>query len=71
MEPFFITPGTKPGEFGKVMFAMEAEIQGEIVFLLAQFFVGKLSNGSAVLADHEAMAAFYCIQATLDKLAAG
>ena len=50
---------------------MEAEIQGEIVFLLAQFFVGKLSNGSAVLADHEAMAAFYSIQATLHKAAAG
>ena len=68
---FFITPGTKSRKFGKVMFAMEAAIQGEIVFLLAQFFVGKFPNGSAVLADHEAMAAFYSIQATLDKAAAG
>jgi len=68
---FFITLGAESGEFGKVMFAVEAAIQGEIVFLLAQFFVGKLSNGSAVLADHEAMAAFYSIQATLHKAAAG
>ena len=53
------------------MFGMKAAIQGEVVFLLTQFFVGKFSNGSALLADHEAMTAFYCIQAALDKLAAG
>jgi hypothetical protein len=54
-----------------MMFGMKAKIPGQVVFLLAQFFVGKFSNGSAVLADHEAMAAFYSVQATLHKSTAG
>jgi hypothetical protein len=68
---FLVTPGTESGEFGKMMFGMKAKTTGEVVFLLAQFFIGEFSNGSALLADHEAMAAFYGIQATLYKSAAG
>jgi len=55
---FAITLGAESGEFRKMMFGMKAKILGEVVFLLTQFFVGKFSNVSALLADHEAMAAF-------------
>jgi len=55
---FSITPGTQSGEFGKMMFGMEAKILGEVVFLLTQFFIRKFSNSSALLADHKTMAAF-------------
>jgi hypothetical protein len=68
---FSITPGAESGEFGKMMFGMKAKIPGEVVFLSTQFFIGKFSNGSALLADHEAMAAFCGIYATLHKSAAG
>jgi len=55
---FSITPGAESGEFRKMMFGMKAKTPGEVVFLLTQFFISEFSNGSAVLADHEAMAAF-------------
>jgi hypothetical protein len=49
------------GKFRKMMFGMKAEILSKLVFLSTQLFVSKFLNGSAVLADHEAMAAFYSI----------
>jgi hypothetical protein len=68
---FFVTLGAESREFRNMMLGMEAQIPSKVVFLLTQFFVGKFLNGSAVVADHEAMATFYSIQATLHKSAAG
>jgi len=54
-----------------MMFRMKAKVPGEVVLLLTQLLVSEFSNGSALLADHEAMAALYSSQATLDESAAG
>jgi len=54
-----------------MMFGVKAKILGEVVFLSTQFFVSKFLDGSAVLADHKTMAAFYSIQAALHKSTAG
>jgi len=54
-----------------MMFSIKAQILGQGVFLMTQFFIGKLLNGSAVLADHKAMAAFRGIEATLHKSTIG
>jgi len=68
---FPVTAGAESREFGKMMFGVKAQIPGKVIFPLTQSFVGKFLNGSTVLADHEAMAAFYSIQAALHKSTAG
>ncbi len=50
---------------------MKAVATCKVIFLLAQFFVGKFPNRSALLADHEAMATFRGLQVTLDESSAG
>ena len=54
-----------------MMLGMKTQTPGKVVFLSAQFLVGKFLNRSTILADHEAMAAFYGIQAALHKSTAG
>jgi len=54
-----------------MMLGMKAQIPSKLVFTLTQSFVGKLLDSSTVLANHEAMAAFYSIQAAFDKSTAG
>jgi hypothetical protein len=54
-----------------MMLGVEAQILGECILLPTHFFVGKFSDNSAVLANHEAMAAFCAIQGTLHKPTVG
>jgi hypothetical protein len=51
----------KSGEFRKMMLGMKTKIPGKHILFLTQPLVGEFLNGSAVLADHEAMAAFHGI----------
>jgi hypothetical protein len=53
------------------MLGMEAQIPSNVVFLLAQLPIGEFSDGSALLADHEAMAALHVVQAAFYESAAG
>jgi len=53
------------------MLGMKPQISSDLVFFSTQFFVGELPDGSALLADHEAMAAFRTAQAAFYKSAAG
>ena len=70
-QPLLMATGAESREFRKMMFGVKAQILGKLVFLSTQFFVGKFLNGSTVLADHEAMAAFRSIQATPHEAAVG
>jgi hypothetical protein len=54
-----------------MLLGVEAQMPSNVVFLPAQFFVGKFLNRSAVLANHEAMATLCGIQAALHKSTAG
>jgi len=68
---FPVTARTEAGKLRNVILGMKAQIPGKLVFPSAQSGVGEFLNGSTVLADHEAMAAFSSIQATLHKSATG
>ncbi len=54
-----------------MILSMKAKILGKLVFVLAQFLIGKFLERSAAGADHEPMAPFFTLNGTLNKPAAG